>query len=107
MEVVLAKPQSDKKSDGTYSHISGSHPNHLLHGGYGGYGGNPYGSLGGYGVTAGFHQVHISSFLLFKALMKKLYRGQNSSAASPLGVSPKVKRNDRRFWSFLFSSTLI
>lgn len=57
MEVVLAKPQSDKKSDGAYSHISGGNPNHILHGGYGGYGGNPYGSLGGYGVTAGFHQV--------------------------------------------------
>ncbi|XP_022147500.1 heterogeneous nuclear ribonucleoprotein Q [Momordica charantia] len=56
LEVVLAKPQSDKKSDGAYSHISGSHPNHLLHGGYGG---NPYGSLGGYGVTAGFHQPMI------------------------------------------------
>uniref|UniRef100_A0A0A0L709 RRM domain-containing protein n=1 Tax=Cucumis sativus TaxID=3659 RepID=A0A0A0L709_CUCSA len=59
LEVVLAKPQSDKKSDGAYSHISGSYPNHLLHGGYGGYGGNPYGSLGGYGVTAGFHQPMI------------------------------------------------
>ncbi|XP_008437829.1 heterogeneous nuclear ribonucleoprotein Q isoform X1 [Cucumis melo] len=59
LEVVLAKPQSDKKSDGAYSHISGSYPNHLLHGGYGGYGGNPYGSIGGYGVTAGFHQPMI------------------------------------------------
>lgn len=63
LEVVLAKPQSDKKSDGAYSHIPGGHPNHLLHaGGYGGYGGNPYGSVGGYGVSAGFHQVMCSFF---------------------------------------------
>ena len=62
LEVVLAKPQSDKKPDGAYSHISGSHPNHLLHAGYGSYGGSPYGSLGGYGVTAGLHQV-ICSFI--------------------------------------------
>ena len=72
MEVVLAKPQSDKKSDGAYSHISGSYPNHLLHGGYGGYGGNPYGSLGGYGVTAGFHQVNFFSFLSKKVILRHL-----------------------------------
>ncbi|XP_022974823.1 heterogeneous nuclear ribonucleoprotein Q-like isoform X1 [Cucurbita maxima] len=59
LEVVLAKPQSDKKPDGAYSHISGSHSNHLLHAGYGSYGGSPYGSLGGYGVTAGLHQPMI------------------------------------------------
>lgn len=57
LEVVLAKPQSDKKFDGSYTYNAGPHPNHLPHPGYGGFAGNPYSSLGsGYGVSAGFQQ---------------------------------------------------
>ncbi|KAM3698848.1 hypothetical protein ACB098_06G217600 [Castanea mollissima] len=57
LEVVLAKPQTDKKFEGSYSHNAGPHPNHLPHPGYGGFAGNPYGSLGaGYGVASSFQQ---------------------------------------------------
>ncbi|KAF5733271.1 heterogeneous nuclear ribonucleoprotein Q [Tripterygium wilfordii] len=58
LEVVLAKPQTDKKSDGAtaYPHNTGLHSNHLPHSGYGGFG-NPYGSVSaGYGVTPNFQQ---------------------------------------------------
>lgn len=58
LEVVLAKPQTDKKFEGSYPHNAGPHPNHLPHPGYGGFAGNPYGSLGaGYGVATSFQQV--------------------------------------------------
>lgn len=58
MEVALAKPQSDKKSDATYPYNAMPHPNHLPHSGYGGFASNQYGSLGaGYGVGTGFQQV--------------------------------------------------
>lgn len=58
LEVVLAKPQADKKSDGPYPYSTGPHPNHIPHPGYGGFAGNSYGSLGaGYGGGAGFQQV--------------------------------------------------
>ncbi|KAK7829045.1 heterogeneous nuclear ribonucleoprotein q [Quercus suber] len=57
LEVVLAKPQTDKKFEGSYPHNAGPHPNHLPHPGYGGFAGNPYGSLGaGYGVATSFQQ---------------------------------------------------
>ncbi|KAJ7963439.1 Heterogeneous nuclear ribonucleoprotein like [Quillaja saponaria] len=57
LEVVLAKPQAERKPDGAYSYNPGLHPNHLPHSGYGGFSGNPYGSVGaGYGVPAGFQQ---------------------------------------------------
>ncbi|KAI4328971.1 hypothetical protein L6164_021281 [Bauhinia variegata] len=60
LEVVLAKPQTEKKSDGGYGYNPGLHPNHPPHPGYGGFSGNPYGSMGtGYGVTAGFQQPMI------------------------------------------------
>ena len=59
LEVVLAKPQTEKKSDGGYSYNPGLHPNHIPHPGYGGgFSGNMYGNLGaGYGAAAGFQQV--------------------------------------------------
>ncbi|KAL5572194.1 hypothetical protein UlMin_021791 [Ulmus minor] len=60
LEVVLAKPQTDKKSEGPYSYNTGPHSNHLPHPGYGGFAGNPYGTMGsGYGVGAGFQQPMI------------------------------------------------
>lgn len=52
LEVVLAKPQAEKKPDG-YGYNAGHHPTHVPHPGYGSFSANPYGSLGaGYGVTA-------------------------------------------------------
>ncbi|TQD70898.1 hypothetical protein C1H46_043573 [Malus baccata] len=61
LEVVLAKPQTEKKPDGAYPYNAGPHANHLAHPGYGGgFGGNPYGSVGaGYGVAGGFQQPMI------------------------------------------------
>ncbi|XP_061353275.1 heterogeneous nuclear ribonucleoprotein Q [Gastrolobium bilobum] len=58
LEVVLAKPQTEKKSDGGYAYNPGLHPNLHPPPVYGaGYPGNLYGSLGGgYGVAAGFQQ---------------------------------------------------
>ncbi|KAG6663742.1 heterogeneous nuclear ribonucleoprotein Q [Carya illinoinensis] len=60
LEVVLAKPQTDKKFDGAYPYNAAPHPNHLPHSGYGGFAGNQYGSVGaGYGVAPGFQQPMI------------------------------------------------
>ncbi|KAL5156269.1 Heterogeneous nuclear ribonucleoprotein Q [Glycine soja] len=60
LEVVLAKPQADKKPDGGYAYNPGLHPNHIPHPAYGNFSGNPYGSLGaGYGVAAGYQQPMI------------------------------------------------
>lgn len=57
LEVVLAKPQAEKKPDG-FGYNPGLPPTHLPHPGYGNFSGNPYGSLGaGYGVAAGYQQV--------------------------------------------------
>lgn len=53
LEVVIAKPQAEKKPDGGYAYNPGLHPNHLPHPGYGNFSGNLYGSVGaGYGVAA-------------------------------------------------------
>lgn len=59
LEVVLAKPQTERKPDGPYPYAGGPHGNSLAHqGGYGGYAANPYGA--GYGVAAaGFQQPMI------------------------------------------------
>lgn len=58
LEVVLAKPQTDKKPDGAYPYNAGLHPSHVPHPTYGGFAANPYGSLGtGFGVPASFQQV--------------------------------------------------
>ncbi|KAJ4825420.1 Heteroproteinous nuclear ribonucleoprotein Q [Turnera subulata] len=60
LEVVLAKPQNDKKGDGAYSYNAGMPPNPVPHPAYGGgFTGNAYGggSLGaGFGVPASFQQ---------------------------------------------------
>lgn len=59
MEVVLAKPQTDKKSEGIYPYGGGVHGGHLPQAGYAGFAGAaPYSSVGaGYGVAGGFQQV--------------------------------------------------
>ncbi|KAB1219732.1 Heterogeneous nuclear ribonucleoprotein Q [Morella rubra] len=54
LEVVLAKPQTDKKFEGAYPYNTVPHPNHLPHSGYGGFPGNQYGSLGA--VPTSFQQ---------------------------------------------------
>ncbi|GMN42820.1 hypothetical protein TIFTF001_012020 [Ficus carica] len=61
LEVVLAKPQTEKKPDGHYPYGALPHASHLPHPGYGGFAGNPYGTLGsGFGVpAAGFQQPMI------------------------------------------------
>lgn len=57
LEVVLAKPQADKKLESAYPYNTVPHPSNLPHTGYAGFPGNPYSSLGaGYGVAAGFQQ---------------------------------------------------
>ena len=60
LEVVIAKPQAEKKPDGGYAYNSGLHSNHLPRPGYGNFAGNLYGSSGaGYGVAAGYQQPMI------------------------------------------------
>ncbi|KAF9669124.1 hypothetical protein SADUNF_Sadunf14G0075400 [Salix dunnii] len=57
LEVVLAKPQADKKPDAAYPYNAGAHPNPVPLPAYSGFAGNPYGSLGtGFGVAASFQQ---------------------------------------------------
>jgi heterogeneous nuclear ribonucleoprotein R len=58
LEVVLAKPQADKKPDAAYPYNAGVHPNPVPLPAYSGFAGNPYGSLGtGFGVASSFQQV--------------------------------------------------
>lgn len=58
LEVVLAKPQPEKKSDGAYPYGAALQPAHLPHAGYGGFAGAPYGSVGaGLGGTSGYQPV--------------------------------------------------
>lgn len=62
LEVVLAKPQNDRKSDGTNSHHSAPHPNYIPHSVYGGFAANPYGATVAaprYGVNPSFQQPMI------------------------------------------------
>ncbi|MBA0769434.1 hypothetical protein Gotri_018167 [Gossypium trilobum] len=57
LEVVLAKPQADKKTDAAYPYIAGLNPNHLQHPGYGGFTGTTYGSpSAGFGAATSFQQ---------------------------------------------------
>ncbi|KAI3743996.1 hypothetical protein L1987_57068 [Smallanthus sonchifolius] len=60
LEVVLAKPQSDRKSDQTNNpHHSGPHPNYIPHNVYGGFSAaSPYGATR-YGVNPSFQQPMI------------------------------------------------
>ncbi|XP_044493718.1 heterogeneous nuclear ribonucleoprotein Q-like [Mangifera indica] len=60
LEVVLAKPQADKKPEGVYPYNAGVHSTHLPQSGYGGFAGNLYGSVGGgFGVAGAFQQPMI------------------------------------------------
>ncbi|KAK9279901.1 hypothetical protein L1049_013585 [Liquidambar formosana] len=103
LDVTLAKPQTDKKSDGAFSHNSGLHPNYLPHPGYGGFGGNPYGSLGaGYGVAPGFQQPVIYGRGPMPAGMHMvpmvLPDGRIGYVLQQPGVqmpAPRPRRNDR------------
>lgn len=60
LEVVLAKPQTNKRTEGVYSCAAGVHPSGLPHAGYGSFAGTAYGSVStGLGVAggAGLQQV--------------------------------------------------
>lgn len=58
LEVVLAKPQSEKKFDAANTHNPSPMPNYIPHPGYAGIPVNPYSPVaGGYGAAAGFQQV--------------------------------------------------
>ncbi|KAL7239118.1 hypothetical protein ACSBR2_005089 [Camellia fascicularis] len=103
LEVCLAKPQSDKKFDGSNPHNSGLHPNYIPHPGYGGFPGNPYGPLGsGYGVATGFQQPMIYGRGPMPAGMHMvpmvLPDGQIGYVLQQPGVQmpgPRPRRNDR------------
>ncbi|CAN1157063.1 Heterogeneous nuclear ribonucleoprotein Q [Linum perenne] len=60
LEVVLAKPQADKRSDGAYLYGAGMPPAHVATPSYGAFAANPYGSMGGgFGAASGFQQPMI------------------------------------------------
>ncbi|KAE8681578.1 D-arabinono-1,4-lactone oxidase-like [Hibiscus syriacus] len=58
LEVVLAKPQADKKTDAAYTYGAVPHANHLQHPGYGGFNGDStYGSASaGFDAATSFQQ---------------------------------------------------
>ncbi|XVF72952.1 hypothetical protein PTKIN_Ptkin12aG0161800 [Pterospermum kingtungense] len=57
LEVVLAKPQTDKKTDAACSYGAGLHPNHLMNPAYGGFTGASIASVSaGYGVATSIQQ---------------------------------------------------
>ncbi|XP_055807249.1 heterogeneous nuclear ribonucleoprotein Q isoform X1 [Solanum dulcamara] len=57
LEVVLAKPQTEKKFDAASPHNAISHHNYIPHPGYGAFPINPYAPLtAGYGTAAAFQQ---------------------------------------------------
>lgn len=63
LEVVLAKPQAERKFDAANPH-NAQVPNYIPHPGYGGMPVNPYASIAtGYGGAAGFQQVVAVLFL--------------------------------------------
>lgn len=70
LEVVLAKPQTEKKFDAAAGpHNAMPHPNYIPHPGYGAFPVNPYGHLSaGYGAAAGFQQV-ISVYIMLSSLI--------------------------------------
>lgn len=75
MEVVLAKPQTEKKFDVANPPSSSPHPNFIPPAGYGAFPVAPYGHLTpGYGAAAGFQQVFILSFqeLCYLSLSRSL-----------------------------------
>ncbi|GAB4844596.1 Heteroproteinous nuclear ribonucleoprotein Q [Ancistrocladus abbreviatus] len=63
LDVAMAKPQTDKKSEATAPFNAG--PNYFAPPAYG-FAGNPYGSLGtGYGVAAGYQQYHLKQPVIY------------------------------------------
>lgn len=103
LEVVIAKPQAEKKPDGGYAYNTGLHPNHLPHPGYGNFSGNLYGSVGaGYGVAAGYQQPMIYGRGPMPAGMQMvpmvLPDGRIGYVLQQPGVqvpAPRPRRNDR------------
>ncbi|PNX77910.1 heterogeneous nuclear ribonucleoprotein q-like [Trifolium pratense] len=104
LEVVIAKPQAEKKPDGGYPYNTGLHPNHLPHPGYGNFSGNLYGSVGaGYGVAAaGYQQPMIYGRGPMPAGMQMvpmvLPDGRIGYVLQQPGVqvpAPRPRRNDR------------
>lgn len=64
LEVVLAKPQAEKKFDSANPH-NPPLPNYIPHPGYAGIPVNPYAPIaGGYGGAAGFQQVVTVTFIV-------------------------------------------
>ncbi|CAN0889407.1 Heterogeneous nuclear ribonucleoprotein Q [Linum grandiflorum] len=60
LEVVLAKPQTDKRSDGAYLYGAGLPPAHVASPSYGAFAPNPYGAMGGgFGGASTFQQPMI------------------------------------------------
>nr|XP_043624840.1 heterogeneous nuclear ribonucleoprotein Q [Erigeron canadensis]XP_043624841.1 heterogeneous nuclear ribonucleoprotein Q [Erigeron canadensis] len=62
LEVVLAKPQNERKTDGTIPHHAVPQPNYIPHAVYGGFAANPYAATVAaprYGVTPSFQQPMI------------------------------------------------
>ncbi|CAL0315419.1 unnamed protein product [Lupinus luteus] len=104
LEVVLAKPQTERKPDGGYAYNPGFQPNHFSQPGYGGgFAGNLYGSSGGgYGVAAGFQQPVIYGRGPMPSGMQMvpmvLPDGQIGYVLQQPGVqmpAPRPRRNDR------------
>ncbi|KAL5061347.1 hypothetical protein RYX36_032951 [Vicia faba] len=104
LEVVIAKPQAEKKPDGGYGYNPGLHPTHLPHPGYGNFSGNLYGSIGaGYGVAAaGYQQPMIYGRGPMPAGMQMvpmvLPDGRIGYVLQQPGVqvpAPRPRRNDR------------
>ncbi|KAE9595834.1 hypothetical protein Lal_00031047 [Lupinus albus] len=104
LEVVLAKPQTERKPDGGYAYNPGFQPNHFPQPSYGGgFAGNLYGSSGGgYGVAAGFQQPVIYGRGPMPSGMQMvpmvLPDGQIGYVLQQPGVqmpAPRPRRNDR------------
>lgn len=63
LEVVFAKPQSEKKPDAANLHHAAPVPNYIPHTVYGGFAANPYGAAPAYGVNPSLQQVFNVSIL--------------------------------------------
>ncbi|PWA64795.1 RNA-binding (RRM/RBD/RNP motifs) family protein [Artemisia annua] len=59
LEVVFAKPQSEKKPDAANPHHAAPVPNYIPHAVYGGFAANPYGAAPAYGVNPSLQQPMI------------------------------------------------
>ncbi|MBA0802414.1 hypothetical protein Gohar_012707, partial [Gossypium harknessii] len=99
LEVVLAKPQADKKTDAAYPYIAGLNPNHLQHPGYGGFTGTTYGSpSAGFGAATSFQQVLrlISSNIWKRANANKYGHGAHGSTRWPNRIRPVTNSQECR-----------